>query len=138
MPQPGRRNRLAELAEYDRPWVGRVGLALVLLLWLFVSAVSFGVGVGVGLAVTIGGGTLILGEVWLERSGERHATLSVVWHLSWRVGMGAVLIVMAVVSSDGWGAVLLAAFGGLLVLPALVLAPLWLRETREKAAGGDT
>jgi hypothetical protein len=138
MPQSGRRNLLAELAEYNRPWVGRIGLALVLLLWLFISAVAFGAGIGTGLAFAIGGAILILVEVWLQRSGERHATFSVVWHLLVKVAAAAVLIVSAVVSSDGWGVVVSIALAALILLPALLLAALWLRETREESAAGDT
>lgn len=119
------------------PGWGRVGLALVLFLWLLFSVVGFAAGFGIGLAVAIVGGTLIFVEVWLERSGERHATFSVVWHLFVKVAAAATLIVSAVVNSDGWGVVLLTALAALILLPALLVATLWLRDTREKAAGGD-
>ena len=69
-----RGNRLVRFAEYERPWVGRAGLALGVMLWLFVTAVAFGVGLANGLTILILGGTLIFGEVWIERSGERHPT----------------------------------------------------------------
>jgi len=129
-PKSGRRNRLVELAEYDRPWVGRLGLALVLFLWLLFSLVEFAAGFGIGLAVAIAGGTLILVEVWLKRSGERHATFSVVWHLSGQVAAGAALIVIGVVNSDVWGAVLLTALGALILFPVVLVATIWLRDTR--------
>lgn len=37
---------LRRIAEYERPWVGRVGVALAALLWLFVSLAGFAAGVG--------------------------------------------------------------------------------------------
>jgi hypothetical protein len=129
-PKPDRTNRLLELAAYDRPWVGRLGLALVLFLWLLVSVVGFAAAVWVGLAVAGVGGTLILVEVWLERSGDRHATFAVAWHLSGKVAAGIALIVMAVVNADGWRTVLLAGFGLLTLLPVLLLATLWWRNSR--------
>jgi predicted MFS family arabinose efflux permease len=102
------------------------------MLWLFVSAVAFGVGLANGLAILIIGGALIFGEVWIERSGERHATFATVWRLSWRIALGAALVVIAIVSSDGWGAALLIFFGAWLVLPAVLVATLWWRERREE------
>jgi hypothetical protein len=132
-----RRNRLVRLAEYEKPWVGRTGLALGVMLWLFVSAVAFGVGLANGIAILIIGGALIFGEVWIERRGERHATFATVWRLSWRIGLGAALVVIAIVSSDGWDAALLILFGAWLVLPALVVATLWWRERREQTVRDD-
>jgi hypothetical protein len=137
MSQSGRRNRLGGLAGYKRPWVGRVGLVLGLVLWLFVSAAGFAAGLGTGLAISIVGGAFILGSVWIERSGERHPTFALVWHLSWRIALGAALFVIAFVNSDGWSAALLAIFGALLILPGVAVAGLWLRKTRVKAAGDD-
>lgn len=134
----GRSNRLARLAEYRAPWVGRVGLVLGLVLWLFASAVGFAAGLGNGLAISIVGGAFILGSVWIERSGERHPIFALVWHLSWRIALGAALIVIALVNSDGWSAALLAVFGAFLILPGVAGAALWLRETRVKAAGDDS
>lgn len=134
LPQSFRRNRLRQLAEYKRPWVGRVGLALGLVLWLFVTAVAFGVGIANGLAILIMGGAFILGEVWIERSGGRHPTFATAWRLSLRIAIGIALIVIAAVNSHGWGAVLLTLFGAWLVLQALVLSALWLRETRQEAS----
>jgi hypothetical protein len=134
----GRRNRLSRLAEYKRPWVGRVGLALGLVLWLFVSAVGFAAGLANGLAISIVGGAFILGSVWLERSGGRRPKLALVWHLSWRIALGAALIVIAFVNADGWGAALLIVFGVLLILPGVAGAALWLREQRAEAVGDDS
>jgi hypothetical protein len=133
----GRTNRLGRLAEYEAPWVGRVGLVLGLILWLFVSAAGFAAGLGDGLAISIVGGAFILGSVWIERSGERRPTFALVWHLSWRIAAGAALIVIALVNSDGWSAALLTVFGALLILPGVAGAALWVRETRVKAAGDD-
>ena len=132
-----RRNRLVRFAEYERPWVGRTGLALGLMLWLFVSAVAFGVGLANGLAVLILGGALIFGEVWIERSGERHATFATVWHLSWRIALGVALVVLAIVSSSGWGAALLIFFGAWLLVPALLVATLLWRERRDQVVHND-
>jgi hypothetical protein len=134
LPQSGRKNRLRQLAEYKRPWVGRVGLALGLVLWLFVTAVAFGVGIANGLAILIMGGAFILGEVWIERSGGRHPTFATAWRLSLRIAIGIALIMIAAVNSHGWGAALLTLFGVWLVLQALVLSVLWLRETRQEAS----
>jgi hypothetical protein len=134
LPQAGQKNRLQQLAEYKRPWVGRVGLALGLVLWLFVTAVAFGAGVANGLAILIMGGAFILGEVWIERSGGRHPTFATAWRLSLRVAIGIALIVIAVVASHGWGAALLILFGAWLILPALALSVLWLHETRREAS----
>ncbi len=55
-------NRLRRIADYERPWVGRVGLALVVVLWLFVTVVGFAVGVENGLALLIVGAALIVGK----------------------------------------------------------------------------
>ena len=126
----GRENRLARLASYERPWVGRVGLALGLMVWLFVSAVAFGAGLANGLTILIMGGAFIFGEVWIERSGRRDSTLASVWRVSLRLAIGVALIVIAVVSSDGWGTALLMLFGAWLILPALLLGVLLLREAR--------
>ena len=135
--QSARRNRLIRFAEYERPWVGRTGLALGLMLWLFVSAVAFGVGLANGLAVLILGGALIFGEVWIERSGEGHATCATVSRLSWRIGLGVALVVLAIVSSNSWGAALLIFFGAWLLLPALLVATLSWRERREQVVHDD-
>jgi hypothetical protein len=99
------------MADYERPWVGRVGLALIVVLWLFLTAVGFGAGVGTGLALLIVGAGLIAGEAWIERSAGRHVTFAVLWHLAWRIGVGALLIVVGVVRSDGWAVALPAVFG---------------------------
>jgi hypothetical protein len=133
LPQAGRKNRLHQLAEYKRPWVGRVGLALGLVFWLFVTAVAFGAGIANGVAILIMGGAFILGEVWIERSGGRHPMFATAWRLSLRIAIGIALIVSAVVTSHGWGAALLSLAGAWLILPALVLGVLWLRETRQEA-----
>jgi uncharacterized membrane protein HdeD (DUF308 family) len=134
---PDQRNQLARLADYKRSWVGRVGLGLGLVLWLFVSAAGFAAGLANGLAISIVGGAFILGSVWIERSGERHPTFRLVWHLSWRIALGAALVVIAFVNADGWSAALLTAFGALLILPGVAGAALSLRETRLKAVGDD-
>lgn len=123
----GRRNRLGRLAEYKAPWVGRVGLVLGLVLSLFVSAVGFAAGLANGLAISIVGGAFILGSVLISRGGERHPTYTVVWHLFWRIGLGAALIVIAFVNSDSWSAALLTVIGALLILPAAAGAALWFR-----------
>jgi hypothetical protein len=130
-------NWLLRIAEYERPWVGRVGLALVAVLWLFVAVVGFAVGVGTGLAFLIVGAALIVGEVWIERSGRRHVKFAVVWRLSWRIGIGIAVIVLGAIRSDGWTAAVAAVFGAWLILSGLVFARIRLLETRAVAAGGD-
>ena len=132
-----RGNRLVRFAEYERPWVGRAGLALWLTLWLFVTAAAFGVGLANGLTILILGGTFIFGEVWLERSGERHPTFATVWRLSVRVALAAALVVLAIVNSDGWGAALLIFFAAWLVLPRLLLATIWWRQRRAQVIHRD-
>jgi hypothetical protein len=128
---------LGRIADYERPWVGRVGLALVIVLWLFGSAVGFGFGVANGLAVLIGGAAFISSEVWIERSGERHPKFVIAWRLGGRIGVGVLLIVLGIVRSRGWDSVVMASFGAWMILWGLVLASfLWL-EPREAAGGGD-
>lgn len=131
MRESKRKGRLQRIAEYDRPWVGRVGLALGLMLWLFVTAVAFAVGVAYGLAFLVVGGFLIFGEVWIERSRERHATFASIWRLSWSIGTGVTLLVIAVFKSEGWAAAVPAVFGAWMILTGLGLGALWLRERRE-------
>jgi hypothetical protein len=130
-------NWLRRVADYERPWVGRVGLALIVVLWLFVTAVGFAVGVETGFAFLIVGAALIVGEVWMERSGGRHATFVVVWRLSWRIGMGLVVIVLGAVSSDAWTAAVAAIFGAWWILSGLVVARLRWLETCTPAPGRD-
>jgi hypothetical protein len=130
-------NWLRRAAEYERPWIGRVGLALVVALWLFVTVVGFAVGVETGLAFLIVGGALIAGEVWIERSGKRHVKFMVVWRLSWRIGTGLAVIVVGAVSSDGWTTAVAAIFGAWLIFSGLVVARIRWLETRPVAAGGD-
>ena len=132
-PQSGRRSLFARLAEYDRPWVGRVGLVLVVILWLLFSLAALAAGLRVGLAVVILGGALIAGEVWLDRNGERHPGIGFVWHSAWNIAAGAVLIGIAVVKWDGWSALIPGLFGAWLILWRLVLASVWLRVARDEA-----
>jgi hypothetical protein len=128
---------LGRIADYERPWVGRVGLALVIILWLFVSGAAVAVGVANGLAILIGGAALILGHVWSERNRELHPSLVIAWRLGVRIAIGAVVIVLGLVRSDGWAALAAAAFGAWLILAGVVVASaLWL-QTREAAVGGD-
>jgi hypothetical protein len=137
MTRSDRGNRLVRFAEYERPWVGRAGLALGLTLWLFVSAVAFGVGLANGLAILILGGAFIFGEVWIERSGERHPTFAIVWRVCLRIALGATLVVLAIVSADGWGTALLIFFAAWLVVPALLVATIWWRERYERVVHHD-
>ena len=123
----------ARLAEYDRPWVGGVGLALLVILWMFFSLVAFAGGLRVGLAVAFLGGALIAGEVWLHRNGERRPGVGFVWHSAWNITAGAVLIGIAVVKWDGWSALIPGLFGAWLILWRLVLASVWLRVARDEA-----
>ena len=128
---------LGRVADYERPWVGCVGLALVTILWLFVTAVGFGVGMANGFAILIGGAVFIASEVWIERSGERHPRFVIAWRLGGRVGIGLLLIVLGIIRSDGWASVAMASFGGWLILSGFVLASaLWL-ETREPVGDGE-
>jgi hypothetical protein len=122
---------LHRVAEYERPWIGRVGLALVAVLWFFVTAVGFAVGVETGLAFLIVGAALIGGEVWIERSGRRHAKFVIVWRLSWRIGIGVAVIVLGAIRSDGWTGAVPAIFGAWLILSGLVVARIrWLETGR--------
>jgi hypothetical protein len=128
---------LGRIADYERPWVGRAGLALVIILWLFVTAVGFGVGLANGFAILIGGAVFISSEVWIQRSGERHPRFVIAWRLGGRIGIGLLLIVLGIIRSHGWASVAMASFGAWMILWGLVLASvLWL-ATREAAAGGD-
>jgi hypothetical protein len=128
-------NWLRRIAEYDRPWVGRVGLALVVVLWLFVTLVGFGVGVATGMAFVIVGAALIVGEVFVEQRGGRHVNFVLVWRLSWRIGTGLAVIVVGAVSSDGWTAAITAIFGAWLILSGLVVARIrWLEARRAESA----
>ena len=129
---------LRRLDEYDRPWVGRVALALGVVLWLFVSVVGFAAGVGTGLAISIVGAAFILGEVWSARSGERHETVLLTWRLSWNIGLGAALIVVGAVSSDRWTVAVMAAFGAWLIVEGFVVARLRWLEIRTTAGGGNS
>lgn len=131
-------NWLRRMANYERPWVGRVGWALIVVLWLFVTAVGFGTGVGTGLAILIVGGALIAGEVWIDRSGERHATFALVWFLSWRIGLGVTAILLGVVGSEGWAIAVPAVLGGWLILSGLVFATLLWRQARIRSPLGST
>lgn len=122
-----RMSLLRRIADYEPPWVGRVGLALVVVLWLFVTAVGFAVGAATGLAFLIVGAALIGGEVWIERTDGRHATFVLVWRSSWRIGVGLAVIVSGLARSDGWAAAVAAIFGAWLILSGLVFARLrWL------------
>jgi hypothetical protein len=137
MTRSGRANRLVRFAEYERPWVGRVGFALGLTLWLFVSAVAFGAGLANGLTILILGGAFIFGELWIERSGGRHPTFAIVWRVSLRIALGATLVVLAIASSEGWGTALLILFAAWLVAPALLVATIGWRERREQVMHRD-
>jgi hypothetical protein len=132
-----RASRLVRFAEYERPWVGRAGLALGLTLWLFVTVVAFGAGLAKGLTILILGGAFIFGEVWIKRSGESHPTFATVWRLSLRIALAATLIVLAIVNSSGWGTALLIFFAAWLLLPALLVATIWWRERRERVMHHD-
>jgi hypothetical protein len=79
----------------------------------------------------------IVGEVGSERSGERLATFWIAWRLAVKIGVGATLIVVGAVGSDGWAAAVPVAFGVWLILSGLVIARLHWLEMRETAAGGD-
>jgi MFS family permease len=140
MPRSGRsRTWLGRLAEYERPWVGRVGFTLVLVLWLFLSVVAFASSLAIGLAFSVVTGAAILGEVWVRRSGERHATFAALWRLSWPIAAGVALIVIAFVNFHGWiAALILTVLGALLILPRFTLAVLWWRETRQNSTDADT
>jgi hypothetical protein len=129
--EPGQPSRLGRLSTYDRPWVGRVGLGLGLMLWLLVTSAAFGAGLPNGLTVLILGGVIIFGEVWIERTGRRGSTFASAWHLSMRFAMGVVLVLLAVMRTDGWGTALLVVFGAWLIIPAIVLGGLLLRDVRE-------
>jgi hypothetical protein len=129
------RNWLGRLADYERPWVGRVGLALILALWLFVTVVGFAISARTGLAVLIVGGALIAGEVWIEQSRGRHATFALVWRLTWRIAVGVAVIASGVLGSDGWAAVVAATFGAWLILTGLVVATFSWLQSRTAAAG---
>ena len=117
--------------------MGRAGLALGLTLWLFVSAVAFGVGLANGLTILILGGAFIFGELWIERSGERHPTFAIVWRVSLRIALGATIVVLAIASSGGWGTALLILFAAWLVVPALLVATIGWRERREQVMHRD-
>jgi hypothetical protein len=56
-------NRLRRIAEYQAPWVGWIGLALIVALWLLASLVGFAISIAAGLGVSIAFGVFIAGEV---------------------------------------------------------------------------
>jgi hypothetical protein len=122
---------LARIADYERPWVGRVGLALIVALWLLLTLVGFAAGVGTGLSFLVAGAALIAGEVFIERSGRNHSAFALFWHLSWRIGIAVVLIVLGAVG-DGSLAVasILAVW---LTLTGLLPALYWWHERRAAA-----
>jgi hypothetical protein len=128
-------NWLRRMAAYERPWVARVGWALIVVIWLFVTAAAFGAGLGTGLGFLLVGGAFIAGEVWIERNGERHVTFAAAWHLSWRIGLGVAVVVLAV-RSDGWAIAIGVVIGGWLIVTGLVFSTLlWLLEPKGPADG---
>ena len=127
-------NWLGRIAEYERPWVGRVGLALIVVLWLFITVVGFAADVATGLGFLIVGGALIVGEVWIERSGARHTTFVLVWRLFWRIGVGFVVIWIGAVSSDGWTVAVAVLLGSWLILSGLDVARFRWVETQAPPA----
>jgi hypothetical protein len=134
-------NWLRRLAAYERPWVGRVGWALVTALWLLVTVVGFAASVKDGLVLLILGGAFAAGEAWIVWSGRRDTNVALFWHAGWRIGLGVTLIALGVVKADGWAIALPVAFGGWIILSGLLLPTLWLLETRglvaEDADTGD-
>ena len=127
---------LGRIADYDRPWVGRVGLALAIILWLFVAAVAFCRGPADRYAILIGGAVFISSEVWIERHGERHARFVIAWRLGGRIGIGLLLIVLGITGSHGWATVVMPSFGAWMILTGLVLARVLWRGTPEAAGDG--
>ncbi|MCY7301502.1 MAG: hypothetical protein LH654_00360 [Thermoleophilia bacterium] len=126
---------LGRAAGYKAPWVGRTALALIIALWLFVTFVGFGVSAATGLEFLIVGGVLLVVEVWIERNGKGHSTFVLVWHLVWRVGMGAIVISKGV-ANGGWGLAIRALVGCWLILSGAGIA--WLRWLAARAAGDGT
>jgi O-antigen/teichoic acid export membrane protein len=127
--------RLGRIADYQAPWVGRTGLALIVALWLLVTLVGFAVGVATGIGILIVGGALIGGEVWIARKGKTHPRFALVWRLAWRVGMG-IFVISVGVPHHGWGAVFPALLGSWLILTGLGQA--WLDRRAVNAERGRT
>lgn len=121
--------KLGRLADYEAPWVGRTGLALIVALWLFFTFVAFVNNVVAGVGVLIVGGAVIVLEVWIERKGESHPTLVLAWRLGSRLVVGIVLISVSVVHAR-WAAVIPVLFGFWLILSGLGGAWLVWRERR--------
>ena len=114
------------LADYERPWVGRLGLALLLVLWALVSLAGFASGIAVGLIFAFAGATSVVGEIWLEQKGERLAWVAFAWHTAWQIAAGALLIGIAL-ATDGWSALLPGLIGAWLILFRIAIAAVLFR-----------
>jgi hypothetical protein len=117
---------LVRLAEYDRPWVGRVGLGLILIVWAFAGLVAFAASVTIGLVVLVAGGVFIGIETLLERK-EGLAPYAFVWHTTVSLAAGLALVVIAIARWGTAGAAVYAVVGAWVIVWRLALVALWLR-----------
>jgi len=118
-----------------RLWVDRLVFALGILIWLVGSLiVSFSSGLA-GIACFCVGAIYGGGEIWIERRGEQHPTVAVLWWIVWRTLFGGGLIALGTIYLR-WDSVVLFIFGvWSLALAGGVPALLW-RAQRRKSSDG--
>jgi hypothetical protein len=93
-----------------RRWTERFSFAFIIAIWLVGSLVAFAVRWPVGIAWFCIGALYVSGQLWFDRHGEEHPTLSLVWVAGQRAIIGIVLIVVGVIHWS-WGSIFMFVLG---------------------------
>jgi hypothetical protein len=93
-----------------RRWIERFSFAVIIAYWLVGSLVAFAVKWPVGIAWFCVGALYVGGQLWFDRHGDEHPTLTLVWLGGQRATMGIVLIVVGVLYWN-WGSIFMFVFG---------------------------
>jgi hypothetical protein len=101
--QPAQRRRW-------RRWTERFAFVLVIVVWLVGSLVAVAVRWPVGIAWFCVGAIYVGGQSWIERHGDEHPTLTLVWLAGQRAIMGIALVVVGVIYLR-WESIFLFVFG---------------------------
>jgi hypothetical protein len=100
--------------ESQRPrwsrWTEAFSFAFIIALWLVGSVIAFAVKWPVGIAWFCVGSLYVGGQVWFDKHGDEHPTLTLVWVAGQRAITGIVLIVVGVIYWS-WGSIFMFAFG---------------------------
>jgi hypothetical protein len=86
-------SQLAQRPRWRR-WTERFAFVLVIVLWLVGSLVALAVRWPVGIAWFCVGAIYVGGEWWIERHGDEHPTLTLVWIAAQRAIMGIALVIV--------------------------------------------